>query len=93
MLGILLLRRCDYLLWNIIPITFNCDRFRLSNNINCITATIWEASVLVLLIEGIDSGGMKFVQSFIKMGSGIQKLYRHTDSWGDLINLRLFSSK
>jgi hypothetical protein len=51
--GIYELRRWDGFIWHDICTKFHDDWFKHLNNIMVITATIWEAVMLVLMIEGI----------------------------------------
>jgi hypothetical protein len=69
---------------------FNDDRFRHLSVITVITATILEVVMLVLPIEGIlkytvqmTSCGIIYIQSFMKIGTGVQAILRFR-----LINLR-----
>jgi hypothetical protein len=62
---------------------FDDDRFRHLSTITVITATIWEAVILVLLIEAtmeyaveMASWGMIYIPSFMKIGAGVKELLR-----------------
>jgi hypothetical protein len=69
--------------WYDIHTKYHDDWFKHSSNINAITSTIWEATVLVLLMRGIydvhvqmGSCGMIYLPSFMKIGTGIQAISR-----------------
>jgi hypothetical protein len=56
------------------------DRFRHLSNITVNTVTVWEADMLVLLIGGVNEVGRSegliwydSIQSFMKIGTGIQE--------------------
>jgi hypothetical protein len=60
---------------------FHDEGFRHLKNITVITATIWEAVMLVLLIEGIYAVEMAscdviYIPSFMKIDTGVQAMSR-----------------
>jgi hypothetical protein len=74
--GIYEVRRWNWLRWHDIHIhtKFHDDRFRLLSNITVITAIIWEAVMLALLIEGIYEA--RRLDGFTKIGTGVQAILR-----------------